>query len=138
VEEITSYQRLELILIPTIFVCSQIFIFFIGLTVIGEETLELMIYPTFLGLIMSIFVIYILDHKYSIKKFKQLEFCFRFLVIIGVGALIPILFLQVASVLTVDTVFLILSLIFSILGGSMIILCFLLLWRSKASQAPLE
>lgn len=137
-EPLTSLQRFELALIPTCFIFSQILVFIFGLNFLGNETWVMMGIPIFLGSGLSLLFGLYLNHKEFVQEFKQLETLLRSLVIIGGGALIPILLAQNFNLLSVSSIFSILSLIFSTLGGTMSISCFLFFWQTRLIQLPSE
>ncbi len=129
--ELTSFQRLELILIPVAFFFSMIFIFLIGLIIIGLETWNIMGVPIILGSIIGIIVVFILIKKKLIISFNQLETLFRILVIIGGVALIPMIIGQMVMIIDTNMIFSFLALIFTSLGSIMGITCVLLLYSSS-------
>ncbi len=129
--ELTSFQRLELILIPVTFFFSLIFIFLIGLIIIGHETWDIMGVPIILGSIIGIIVVFILKQKKLIISFNQLETLFRILVIIGCVALIPMIIGQMIMIIDTNMIFSLLALIFTSLGSIMGITCVLLLHYSS-------
>ena len=129
--ELSSFQRLELILIPVTFFFSLIFIFLIGLIIIGHETWDIMGVPIILGSIIGIIVVFILKQKKLISSFNQLETLFRILVIIGGVALIPMIIGQMIMIVDINMIFSFLALIFASLGSIMGITCVLLLYSSS-------
>ncbi|MFX1515656.1 MAG: hypothetical protein ACFFC6_05045 [Promethearchaeota archaeon] len=137
-EPLTTLQRLELVLIPTCFIFSQLLVLIFGLNFLGNETWGMMGIPILFGSVFSILFGLYLNHTEIIQEFKQLETLLRILVILGGGALIPILLVQNFNLLPVDSVFSILSLIFSTLGGTMTISCFLLFWQTRFIHQPSE
>lgn len=137
-EPLTSLQRIELVLIPTCFLFSQFLILIFGLNFLGNETWVMMGIPIVLGTGISILFGLYLNHNEMVQEFKQLERLLRILVIIGGAALIPLLLAQNFKLLSVYSIFSILSLIFSTLGGTMTISCFLLFWQTRLIQLPSE
>ncbi|MFX0170961.1 MAG: hypothetical protein ACFE9L_03490 [Candidatus Hodarchaeota archaeon] len=135
---LTYFQQLELVLIPTFFLLSQIFIFLFGLTMIGEEMWIFLGIPILSGSILSIFVSFLLNHRNPINEFSQLESFFRILIFGGGGAIIIVLLFQIIGLLAGSLIFTILSLVFSTLGGLMTISCLLLLYRAKSKRKSLE
>ncbi|MHA1969131.1 MAG: hypothetical protein ACW964_15195 [Candidatus Hodarchaeales archaeon] len=129
--KLTSFQQLELILIPVTFFFSLIFVFLIGLNIIGYETWDIMGVPIILGSIIGIIVIYILKQEKLIFSFNHLETLFRILVIIGGIILIPMIIGQMYGVLNTELVFSLLALIFTSLGTIMGIACVFLLYYSN-------
>ncbi|MHA2278860.1 MAG: hypothetical protein ACXAC2_24030 [Candidatus Kariarchaeaceae archaeon] len=129
--DLSSFQRLELILIPVSFFFSLIFIFLIGLIIIGHETWDIMGVPIILGSIIGIIIVFILKQKKLINSFNQLETLFRILVIIGGVALIPMIIGQMIMNVDINIIFSFLALIFSSLGSIMGITCVLLLYSSN-------
>ncbi|MFX0051291.1 MAG: hypothetical protein ACFE8U_08375 [Candidatus Hermodarchaeota archaeon] len=134
----TYFQRLELVLIPTFFLVSQILIFLFGLTMIGEEIWIFMGIPILFGSILSILVSFLLNHRKLIHEFDQLESFFRILVFGGGGAIIIVLLFQINGLLAGSLIFTVLSLVFSTLGGLMTISCLILLYRTRPKHASLE
>lgn len=137
-ETLTSLQRFELVLIPTCFLFSQILVLLFGFNFLGNETWVMMGIPVLLGSLISIIFGYFLNHKKILQEFKQLETLFRILVLSGGGALIPLLLAQNFNLLPLYSIFSILSLIFSTLGGTMTISCFLLFWHTRLIKKPSE
>lgn len=133
---LTPFQRFELALIPISFLFSQILVLLFGLNIIGSETWIIMGIPVLLGSVISIVIGYFLNQRKMIQEAKQLESLFRLLVLAGGGALIPLLLAQILDLLTVFSVFSILALIFSVLGGTMTISCILLFWHTRIIQEP--
>ena len=87
--------------------------------------------PVLLGAGISIIFGLYLNHKNMVQEFKQLETLLRILVIIGGGALIPLLLAQNLNLLSIYSIFSILTLIFSTLGGTISISCLLLFWQTR-------
>jgi len=131
---LTSYQRFELVLIPSSFLFSLILVLIFGLNIIGSETWVLMGIPVLLGFAISIFIGYFLKKRNMVHEITQLESLFRLLVLAGGGVLIPVLVAQVFELLTFSSIFSILSLIFSVLGCTMTISCFLLFWHTRTTH----
>jgi hypothetical protein len=137
-EPLTLLQRIELVLIPTCFLFSQFLVLIFGLNFLGNETWIMMGIPVLLGSGISLIFGLYLNHKEFIQDFKQLETLLRILVIIGGGALIPLLLAQNFSFISIYSIFSILALIFSTLGGTMTISCLLLFWQTRLIQHPSE
>ncbi|MFX1505539.1 MAG: hypothetical protein ACFFDC_05420 [Promethearchaeota archaeon] len=137
-EPLTSLQRFELVLIPTCFLFSQFLVLLFGLNLLGNETWIIMGIPVLLGSGISIIFGLYLNHKEFIQEFKQLETLLRILVIIGGGALIPLLLVQNFNLLSIYSTFSILSLIFSTLGGTISVSCLLLFWQTRFIQQSSE
>lgn len=135
---LTSFQRFELVLIPSSFLFSLILVLMFGLTIIGSETWIIMGIPVLLGAIISIVIGYFLNKRNMVHEITQLESLFRLLVLAGGVALIPVLLAQTFKLLTLYSIFSILSLIFSVLGSTMTISCFLLFWYTRSTHQPLE
>lgn len=135
---ITPFQKFELIAIPIVLVFSQIMILLFGITLIGNELLIIMGMPILLGSLISIFIVYLITRKYFISEFSQIERLFRILVLGGGGALIPFLLAQILDLLTEYLIFPILSFIFSLISGIMIISCLYLLYSTQLSRVPSE
>lgn len=130
-EPLTSLQRFELVLIPTCFLFGQLLVLIFGLNFLGNETWSMMGIPVLLGAGISIIFGLYLNHKNMVQEFKQLETLLRILVIIGGGALIPLLLAQNLNLLSIYSIFSILTLIFSTLGGTISISCLLLFWQTR-------
>lgn len=131
---LTSYQRFELVLIPSSFLFSLILVLIFGLNIIGSETWVIMGIPVLLGFAISIFIGYFLKKRNMVHEITQLESLFRLLVLAGGGVLIPVLLAQVFELLPFSSIFSILSLIFSVLGCTMTISCFLLFWHTRPTH----
>ncbi len=131
---LTSFQRFELVLIPSSFLFSQILVLIFGLNIIGSETWVIMGIPVLMGSLISILIGYFLNQRNMVYEVKHLESFFRLLVLSGGGALIPLLLVQILDLINVYSVFSILSLIFSVLGGTMTISCFLLLRQTQSTH----
>jgi hypothetical protein len=135
---LTSFQRFELILIPCSFLFSQILVLLFGLNIIGSETWVIMGIPVLFGSLISIVIGVFLYQRQMVHDFKNLESLLRLIVFIGGALLIPLLLAQTLGLFTVYSIFSILSLIFSSLGGIMTISCVILLWHTRPSQEVLE
>ena len=71
---VTSFQKIELILIPIIFLFSQVLILLFGLSIIGEETWIVMGIPMMLGAILSvIFLILIIFIVFKLLRMNVNE-----------------------------------------------------------------
>lgn len=132
--DLTSFQRLELILIPITFLLSLCFIFLLGLNMIGSEVLSIIGIPVLIGLIIGSFFVFIIKTKYFIFDFLFLEKLFRLLVIIGGLILIPLILTQILGYISSNTIFSILSLIFSLIGTIMGITCLMLLYHNSLTH----
>lgn len=137
-ETLTTFQQLELVLIPIILVLSQIFVIFITLAFIGEETWNLIGIPMIAGYLFSTIFIYLLNQKQYIQEFKQLEQLFRFLVVGGGIILIPVLIAQISNLMTFYSIFLILSFVFASISGVMTISCLMFWLRNQFNQNLLK
>jgi hypothetical protein len=131
---VTTFQKMELILIPALFLFSQVLILVFGLSIIGEETWIIMGIPMMLGAIFSaIFLILILKYV-QIEEFRQLEIFFRVLTILGGIAIVIILVAQIFLHETGYVIFSIQTLIISIIGYIMSILCISYLKKTFPTQ----
>ena len=135
--DLTSFQRLELFLIPIVFLMSLIFILLMGLNIIGSEIWSIMGVPFLLGSIIGGFIVFIVKKKKFINDFNQLEKLFRVLVVVGGLALIPLLIIQILGSFNVNLVFSILALIFSLIGTTMGLTCILFLRSQEFIPDPL-
>jgi len=133
-EELSALQRLELILIPATVLFGQILMIFLTLTIIGEEAWIIIALPVLMGFGLSLFIGFLIDLKNPVSKFNHLEILFRIIVIIGGLLLVPILIMQLLEVIEGFILLSILAFFFSTVGGIMIFLCLLLLWRSRPIQ----
>jgi hypothetical protein len=129
--DLTSFQRLELILIPSTFLLSLVFIFLLGLNMIGSEVLSIIGIPVLLGLIIGSLFVLIIKTKYFIYDFLSLEKLFRLLVIIGGLILIPLILTQILGYISSNMIFSFLALIFSLIGTIMGITCLMLLYHNS-------
>lgn len=135
---VTTFQKMELILIPAIFLFSQVLILLFGLSIIGEETWIVMGIPMMLGGIFSlIFLILILKYV-QIEEFHQLEVFFRVLTILGGIAIVLILAMQIFLHETGYIIFSLQTLIISVIGDVMTILCILFLKKTFPTQGLSE
>jgi len=131
---VTTFQKMELILIPAIFIFSQVLILVFGLSIIGEETWIIMGIPMMLGAGLSaIFLIFILNYI-KIEEFRQLEVLFRVLTILGGIVIILILTIQIFLNETGYFIFSLETLTISIIGDVMSILCILFLKKIFSTQ----
>lgn len=131
---LTSFQRFELVLIPSSFLFSQILVLLFGFNIIGSKTWVIMGIPVLFGSVISIIIGFFLNQRHMVHEIKHLESLFRLLVVVGGGVLIPLLIAQTLGFLTAYSIFSILSLFFSVLGGTMTISCFILLWYTRPIQ----
>jgi hypothetical protein len=134
--DLTSFQRLELILIPIIFLMSLIFILLMGLNIIGSEVWIIMGVPFLLGSIIGSIIVYLVKKQNFLNEFNQLEKLFRILVVGGGLALIPLLIIQILGFFSFNFVFSILALIFSLIGTTMGITCILFLHKYHLTRDP--
>ncbi len=125
--DLTSFQRLELFLIPIIFLLSLIFILLMGLNIIGIEVWNIMGIPLLFGSIIGSFIVYIVSKHELLYNFNQLEKLFRILVVGGALALIPLLLVQILGFFSFTLIFSILAFMFSLIGTTMGITCILFL-----------
>ncbi|UCE12394.1 MAG: hypothetical protein JSV04_09360 [Candidatus Heimdallarchaeota archaeon] len=135
---LTPFQKFELIAIPLVLMFSQIMIFLFGIAMIGNELWIIMGIPILLGIVISFFIVYLINKRFLVIEFSQLELLFRILVGGGGGALIPLLLAQILDLVAESIIFPILSLVFSLISGIMIISCLLFLYRYQSIQAPSE
>ena len=137
-QHISAFQRVELVLIPIIFVFSQIMIILFGLSIIGEDTWSLMGIPMGIGSLIAILLLIVLNNILEIREFHQLEVMFRIITIIGGIAFILIIGLQMIFQVTGILVFSLLSLGISIIGDMMTIQCILFLLKFISAQEDAE
>ncbi len=130
-DDLTIFQRLELLLIPIFLIFGQFMVIFIVSIFAEEELWPLIVIPMIFGYLFSLIIAYFLHRKQYLQEFKQIEQFFRVLVIIGGILLIPILLAQFLTLMTVFLTFLVLSLIFSLISGLMTISCLVLLYRIR-------
>ena len=135
--DLTPFQRLELVLIASIFLVSLVFIFLMGLNIIGREIWSIMGVPFLLGSIIGGFIGYIVKKQNFLSDFNKLEQLFRILVVVGGLALIPLLIIQILGFFSFILVFSILALIFSLIGTTMGISCVLFLHKYTFTRDPL-
>ena len=135
---VTTFQKMELILIPAIFLFSQVLILVFGFSIIGEEAWIIMGIPMMLGAILSaIFLIFILNYV-QIEEFRQLEIFFRVLTILGGIVIILILVIQIFLYETGYFIFSLQALTISVIGDVMSILCILFLKKTFPTQGLSE
>ncbi|WP_455143233.1 hypothetical protein [Candidatus Hodarchaeum mangrovi] len=131
---LTPFQRFELIIIPITVLISQVFIVLFGLSIIGENIINIIGLPSIFGYLLGVIVVYILDRKQQIRNFLQVERIVRSLVLLGGFILIPIILSQNFKIIPIFSIFSVLALIFALLGGILSFLCILLLWRFSVMQ----
>jgi len=135
---VTTFQKMELILIPAIFLFSQVLILVFGFSIIGEEAWIIMGIPMMLGAILSaIFLIFILNYV-QIEEFRQLEIFFRVLTILGGIVIILILVIQIFLYETGYFIFSLQALAISVIGDVMSMLCILFLKKTFPTQGLSE
>jgi len=120
---VTTFQKMELILIPVIFLFSQVLILLFGLSIIGEETWIVMGIPMVLGAMFSTIILILILKNVQIEEFHQLEVFFRVLTILGGIAIIFIIFIQLFLHETGYIIFSLQTLIITVIGDVMTILC---------------
>jgi hypothetical protein len=135
---VTSFQKMELILIPTVFLFSQVLILFFGLSIIGEEIWIIMGMPMLFGAISSIFLLILIQKYIEIEEFRQLETIFRVLTILGGIGIILILAIQIFHKETGYGIFSLQTLVISIIGNVMAILCIIFLKKTFLTQGLSE
>ena len=135
---VTTFQKMELILIPTIFLFSQVLILLFGLSIIGEETWIIMGIPMLLGAIFSAIFLILIQKHIKIEEFRQLEVFFRVLTILGGIAIVLILAIQIFLHETGYVIFSLQTLIISVIGYVMSILCISYLKKTFPTQGLSE
>ena len=135
---VTNFQKMELILIPAIFLFSQVLILLFGLSIIGEETWIVMGIPMMLGGILSAIILILILKYVKIEEFRQLEVFFRVLTILGGIAIILILAIQIFLHETGYVIFSLQTLIISIIGYAMTIMCISFLKKTFPIQGLSE
>jgi len=135
---ITTFQKMELILIPAIFLFSQVLILLFGLSIIGEETWIIMGMPMMLGGGFSVIFLILIQKYVQIEEFHQLEVFFRVITILGGIAIILVLVIQVFLQETGYIIFSLQTLIISVIGDIMTILCFSFLKKTFPTQGLSE
>jgi hypothetical protein len=131
---VTAFQKLELILIPTIFIFSQILILLFGLSILGEEIWIIMGIPMMLGAILSVIASIIILNYFQMVEFRQLEIIFRVLAILGGIAIIFVIIIQIVLADSGYVIFSLQTLIISVIGDIMTILCILFLKKTFPTQ----
>ncbi|MHA1542077.1 MAG: hypothetical protein ACTSQH_03800 [Candidatus Hodarchaeales archaeon] len=131
---VTAFQKLELILIPTIFIFSQILILLFGLSILGEEIWIIMGTPMMLGAILSVIASIIILNYFQMVEFRQLEIIFRVLAILGGIAIIFVIIIQIVLADSGYVIFSLQTLIISVIGDIMTILCILFLKKTFPTQ----
>ena len=135
---VTTFQKMELILIPTIFLFSQVLILVFGLSIIGEETWIIMGIPMLVGAVFSTILLILIQKYIQIEEFRQLEVIFRVLTILGGIAIVLILALQIFLHETGYVIFSLQTLIISVIGYIMSILCISYLKKTFPTQGLSE
>ena len=135
---VTTFQKMELILIPTIFLFSQVLILLFGLSIIGEETWIIMGIPMLTGAIFSVIFLILIQKHIKIEEFRQLEVFFRVLTILGGIAIVLILAIQIFLHETGYVIFSLQTLIISVIGYVMSILCISYLKKTFPTQGLSE
>ena len=133
-KHISTFQTVELVLIPITFVFSQILIILFGLSIIGEDTWTLMGVPMVVGGLIATSLIIVGNNKVEINEFRQLEIMFRIIAIIGGVLFILILGLQIIFQATGILIFSLLSLVISVIGDMMTIQCIVFLQKYVIGQ----
>ena len=131
---VTAFQKLELILIPTIFIFSQILILLFGLSILGKEIWIIMGTPMMLGAILSVIASIIILNYFQMVEFRQLEIIFRVLAILGGIAIIFVIIIQIVLADSGYVIFSLQTLIISVIGDIMTILCILFLKKTFPTQ----
>jgi hypothetical protein len=131
---VTTFQKLELILIPTIFIFSQILILLFGLSILGEEIWIIMGTPMMLGVILSVISSAIIVNYFQIVEFRQLEIIFRVMAILGGVAIIFVIIIQIVLAESGYGIFSLQALIISVIGDIMTILCIIFLKKTISTQ----
>jgi hypothetical protein len=127
---VTAFQKLELILIPTIFIFSQILILLFGLSILGEEIWIIMGTPMMLGAILSVISSVIILNYIQLVEFRQLEIIFRVMAILGGFSIIIVIIVQIVLAESGYGIFSLQTLIISVLGDIMTILCIIFLKKT--------
>ena len=135
---VTTFQKMELILIPTIFLFSQVLILLFGLSIIGEETWIIMGIPMLTGAIFSVIFLILIQKHIKIEEFRQLEVFFRVLTILGGIAIVLILAIQIFLHETGYVIFSLQTLIISVIGYVLSILCISYLKKTFPTQGLSE
>ena len=137
-KHISTFQKMELVLIPITFVFSQFLIILFGLSILGDDTWTLMGIPMGIGGLVATIILIVLNTNTEISEFRHLEVLFRIITIIGGVVFILILGLQIIFQVTGLMIFSLLSLVISIIGDMMTIHCILFLWKFVIKQDRLE
>ena len=137
-KHISTFQKMELVLIPITFVFSQFLIILFGLSILGDDTWTLMGMPMGIGGLVATIILIVLNTNTEISEFRHLEVLFRIITIIGGVVFILILGLQIIFQVTGLMIFSLLSLVISIIGDMMTIQCILFLWKFVIKQDRLE
>jgi hypothetical protein len=101
---------------------------------LGDDALSIVGIPFLVGVALSLPIIAVLNRGQWLDSFQRLETLFRFLVILGGAALVPVLLSQLIIPFSGYEVFFFLALIFSALGATITLACLLVLWRSMSIQ----
>ena len=135
---ITTFQKIELVLIPIVFIFSQILILLFGHSIIGQEIWGIMGFPMLLGFMLSISILVFIQRYMIINEFHQLEVLFRMITIIGGIIVVLIIAMQIIIQVTGYIIFSLQILIISIIGDIMTLLCIMFLRRVVFTQVPSE
>ena len=122
-QELTRFQRLELILIPVSFIFGQIMIFLFGISIIGQQMVIVMGIPMILGLLAAVILNFLLLQRIVLITFFQMEHIFRILTVIGGMLLLFIISLQILLDATSLDIIPLMALIISTIGDMMSIMC---------------
>ncbi len=131
---VTTFQKIELILIPSIFIFSQVLILLFGLSILGKDMWIIMGTPMLLGAILSVISSILIQYNFKIIEFRQLEIIFRILVILGGIAIIFVILIQIVLTNTDYVIFSLQTLIISVIGDIMTILCIIFLMKTFPTQ----
>ena len=131
---VTAFQKLELILIPTVFIFSQILILLFGLSILGKEIWIIMGTPMMLGVILSVISSIIILNYFQLVEFRQLEVIFRAMAILGGIAIICVIIIQIVLADSGYVIFSLQTLIISVIGDIMTILCIIFLKKTFPTQ----
>ena len=133
---ITTFQKIELVLIPIVFTFSQILVLSFGFSIIGEDIWNIMGFPMILGLFISILILLLIQRYLDIDEFTQLEVFFRRLTIVGGIVIVIIIAGQMLVKETGLIIFSIQTLIISVIGDIMTVLCIISLKKAITNQVP--
>ena len=133
---VTTFQKMELILIPSIFIFSKVLILLFGLSILGEEIWIIMGIPMMIGVILSIASSILIQKKIEIVEFRQLETIFRVMAILGGVAIIFVIIIQIVLTNADYSIFSLQTLIISVIGDIMTIMCIIFLMKTFPTQEP--